>query len=428
MQINLPEVGGDYLGWGGDAVDDFSAQDDLHIFLVPVLGNDGLDDVHLTGLGEELTGSDGSSARDASGDDGELAGIGVAEAGDDGVVAVVVGGLLDFAIDAPTLLGVRLGVLDPEVGHVGIIAEAVAEIAGHAQGPGVIEGAEENSWALAEVGEGGGVFAEESVVAVAHLEEAGDAHEGLEVVEDDAAHVLVEVTDLGGGGGVEEGLAGEHALGKAEGDGVVGAEDGGPEFVERGGAGGEPECAAGYGRDEEYRCQDPPTGADRRMGDERLGGGLVRGGGEAVERVGDGRRDGGVGPLEVGDVGAGREGDAELVGAVGVLVVLGDALADLGGGDTDDGVGGGVVAGVAAEDFDAEGAFLELIAAAFELLLNDVAEEAGEAFAVGEVGVVEEAIQLPQDVCLLRIAVNGCRNSSVVGHDFSVFFIREGGL
>ncbi len=192
----LPEVGGDYLGRGGDAVDDLGAEDDLHILLVPVLGKMSLDDVHLAGLGEELAGGNRATASYTGGDDRKLAGIGVMKTGNDSVIAVVVGGLLNFAIDAPTQLVVRLGVLDPEVGHVGIVAKAIAEIARHTQGPGVIEGAEEDGGTLAEIGEGGGVFAEEGIAVVAHLEEAGKAHEGLEVVEDDAAHVLVEVTDL----------------------------------------------------------------------------------------------------------------------------------------------------------------------------------------------------------------------------------------
>ncbi len=130
--------------------------------------------------------------------------------------------------------------------------------------------------------------------------------------------------------------------------------------------------------------------------------------------------DGGAGATRSVGCRSRGEGDAQLVGAVRVLVVLGDALADFGGGDADDGVGGGVVAGVAAEDLDAEGSFLELVAAALKLLLDDEAEEAGKPFAVGEVGVVEEAIQLSQDVCLLRIAVNGCRNAPIVGHKYSV--------
>ena len=127
----------------------------------------------------------------------------------------------------------------------------------------------------------------------------------------------------------------------------------------------------------------------------------------------------GVRPLEVGDVGAGGEGDAQFVGVGGILIVLGDAFADLGGGDADDGVGGGVVAGVAAEDFNAEGALLELVAAAFQLLVDDEAQKAGKPFAVGEVGVFEEAIQLSQDVCLLCFAVNGCRNAPVLRHNLS---------
>ncbi len=124
------------------------------------------------------------------------------------------------------------------------------------------------------------------------------------------------------------------------------------------------------------------------------------------------------------DIGAGREGDAQFVGAVGILVVLGDAFADLGGSDADDRVGGRIVAGVAAEDLDAESALLELVATAIEFLLDNVAEKAGKPFAMGEVGVVEEAIQLSQDVCLLRIAVDGCRNDPVIAHKFSV----KGGL
>jgi hypothetical protein len=120
----------------------------------------------------------------------------------------------------------------------------------------------------------------------------------------------------------------------------------------------------------------------------------------------------------VGDVGAGGKRNAELLRAIGILVVLGDALADLGGGDTNDGVGGGIVAGVAAEDLDAEGALLELVAATLKLFLDDEAKKAGKPFAMGEVRVVEKALQLSQDVCLLRIAVNGCRNAPIVGHNF----------
>jgi hypothetical protein len=120
----------------------------------------------------------------------------------------------------------------------------------------------------------------------------------------------------------------------------------------------------------------------------------------------------------VWDVGAGRERDAELFRAVGVLVVLSNSLADFGGGDADDGIGGSVVACIAAEDFDAEGALLELVPAAFELFVDDKAKKTRKPLAMGKMRVVEEAIELAKDIVLLRFAINSRRNALVTRHDF----------
>lgn len=68
--------------------------------------------------------------------------------------------------------------------------------------------------------------------------------------------------------------------------------------------------------------------------------------------------------MEVGDVAAGRDLYAYLVGVGRLEVVLGDSLSHLGGGDADYGIGVGVVIGNAVEDLDAEQTLFELSAAA----------------------------------------------------------------
>jgi len=115
-----------------------------------------------------------------------------------------------------------------------------------------------------------------------------------------------------------------------------------------------------------------------------------------------------VGPLEVWDVGAGRQRDAELVRIAGVLIILSDSFADLGRGYTDDGVGCGVVAWIAAEDFYAKGAFFQLLTTTLELLLDDETQEAWKALAVRKMGVGKQTFQLLLDVGPLLLAVEDC--------------------
>jgi len=63
--------------------------------------------------------------------------------------------------------------------HLGIVSEAVAEAASEAQRPRVIERAEEDGWALAQIGQRAIVFAPEDVALMSHLKQAGEAYQRL---------------------------------------------------------------------------------------------------------------------------------------------------------------------------------------------------------------------------------------------------------
>ena len=62
--------------------------------------------------------------------------------------------------------------------------------------------------------------------------------------------------------------------------------------------------------------------------------------------------------MKDGYIGTDGEFNDDLAVMDGVIVVLHEALADFPGGDSDDGVSVGIVAGRAAEDIDADAAFL----------------------------------------------------------------------
>jgi hypothetical protein len=67
-----------------------------------------------------------------------------------------------------------------------------------------------------------------------------------------------------------------------------------------------------------------------------------------------------------------------------VVIVLSETLADLSRSDADDGVGVGIVAGRAAEDFHTDGAFFDLVGVALESLLNYESQEGWVTFALEE--------------------------------------------
>lgn len=97
--IALPEVSGFDFGRRGAAVDDLCAQHELHILTIPILRRARLDQFHIAWNGQELTGGNGSAASNASRDNRELASIRVQESRDDRIVAIVVCGLLQTAIN-----------------------------------------------------------------------------------------------------------------------------------------------------------------------------------------------------------------------------------------------------------------------------------------------------------------------------------------
>ena len=109
----------------------------------------------------------------------------------------------------------------------------------------------------------------------------------------------------------------------------------------------------------------------------------------------------------MGNVGARRERDAKLVRVSRFLIVLRNALANLCRGHPHDRVGSSIVAWVAAEDLNTEGAFLELIASSVEFFLNDEAEESGKALAIGKVRILQQPIKLSRDVSSFFFTVDG---------------------
>lgn len=106
-------------------------------------------------------------------------------------------------------------------------------------------------------------------------------------------------------------------------------------------------------------------------------------------------------PLEDGNVGTGGELDADFVAVGGIVVVLGEALADFAGCDADDWIGIGIVAGGAGEDLHTDGALLDLVGVALESLFDHEAEEGGITFALEEKWVREEQIELCEDDSLV---------------------------
>jgi hypothetical protein len=101
--------------------------------------------------------------------------------------------------------------------------------------------------------------------------------------------------------------------------------------------------------------------------------------------------------LEDGYVRTGGQLDAEFIGVGGVIVVLGETFTDFSGGNADDWIGVGVVAGWASEDLHTDGTLLDLIGVPFEGLFDDEAQEGWVAFALEEERVGEEQVQLRKD-------------------------------
>jgi hypothetical protein len=173
------------------AIDDLGTEDDLDVLFIAGRLNGAMELGKILRIGEELTSSNGSATADCGDDNGWLAGVGVSEAGDDAVVLIIVGCHLLCAIDDPTGVGWIVAVDDAELSHVGVVGEVIAERLGEAEGPGVIEGSNKGSGAIAEIAQGGALFALELVLLAVSAECCSDADDGVEIIDDDSGEVVL---------------------------------------------------------------------------------------------------------------------------------------------------------------------------------------------------------------------------------------------
>src|SRR5581483_10059181 len=94
-------------------------------------------------------------------------------------------------------------------------------------------------------------------------------------------------------------------------------------------------------------------------------------------------------------------------------IVLAEAVAEFAGMDADGRVDAGVIAGVAVEDVEAYGVFLEFSGPAGEGRLDEVAKEPTQALRAGEGGTGKDGIQFGAD----RIrSVRRHRGGPGIGH------------
>jgi hypothetical protein len=85
----------------------------------------------------------------------------------------------------------------------------------------------------------------------------------------------------------------------------------------------------------------------------------------------------------------------------GIVVILGETLADFAGGDTHDRVGIGIIAGRPVEDIHTNGTFFDLIGVSFQRLFYDETEKDGITFALEKERVGQEQLELREDGILL---------------------------
>jgi hypothetical protein len=113
-----------------------------------------------------------------------------------------------------------------------------------------------------------------------------------------------------------------------------------------------------------------------------------------------------LGPtLEDRDIGTGGKLTANFVAVGRVVIVLGEALANLAGGDADYRIRVGVITWRAAEDLHADGAFLDLVRVTVQSLFHDEAKQGWITFALEEKRVNEEEFKLGEDCGFLRLGL-----------------------
>ena len=176
----------------------------------------------------------GSSPPYAGGHDRQLARSAVGKAGDDGEVAIVVGGHLLQAIDHPTRLP-RVGAIDnAEFCHLSIVGEMVAQGLGQSKCPGIVKRAHEDSWAVAQIHEIGCALGLPVVLFPVGLQQPRHPDDRVQVVNDDGRQVVFQQGLAGGVGSIAQGDRGVLALiGHAEQHRFTGVDHRTPEKVER---------------------------------------------------------------------------------------------------------------------------------------------------------------------------------------------------
>lgn len=108
-----------------------------------------------------------------------------------------------------------------------------------------------------------------------------------------------------------------------------------------------------------------------------------------------------LGPVKPGNIGAGRQGNAEFADMRGILIILGYALANLGRGDSNDGICGGIVFGLSAEYLNSKPPLVYVVRFSGQRLLGYKAQEPREPLTVAKVRIRQEPFQLITDRALL---------------------------
>lgn len=274
----------------GLAVEDFCGEDDFHVFVVGLVGL-GEPGAEVWFAGHEFGGDFCAGLAYAGDDDDGLLDGGVEVAGDDGVVARVDYSALTI-VETPDGFGVLA--VDNFTFILAVGDEAKAQPGGEAKGPDVVQAAEEDDWAAAELLHGGDVRGHGGVGVTLTGEEIGEAAVADDIADGDhvgADHGGVHVVGLGG-------LRGEGAVrltlvaGTIEG---VDADD--DDVVCGGGEGGLPHAAhtgvagtVASGGVEEGKGGDEGEGGQGDEGRRGAAGGGVRGGEGGLDGDGVGVR------------------------------------------------------------------------------------------------------------------------------------------
>jgi hypothetical protein len=103
-----------------------------------------------------------------------------------------------------------------------------------------------------------------------------------------------------------------------------------------------------------------------------------------------------------GQVRTSREINPNLRFVAWFVIVLGDPLSDIVGCGTHDWVLGRIKAGITAEDFNSQSAFLER-RIAIQTVFNDVTEEFRASYTIPERGMGQDLIKLPANAIFFRL-------------------------